>query len=71
MCDTARAIFLIRLRRHAQIEGLMKCAVGMPASLRAISKSRLKSGASTPTNTPGRSSRSCARSESRMPLISR
>src|SRR5260364_264294 len=43
----------MRAPRHAQIDGLMKCTVGMPARRRAHSRPRLKSGASTPTKTEG------------------
>src|SRR5260364_58847 len=47
----------MRAPRHAQIDGLMKCTVGMPARRRAHSRPRLKSGASTPTKTEGGAAR--------------
>ena len=57
-------IFLMRSPRQAQIDGLTKCTVVMPARLAGLlSRPRLKSGASTPMKTSGRSrsrrSRSC------------
>ena len=51
--STARLIFSMRSPRQAQIDGPMKWMVRMPCCFRRSSRSRLKSGASTPMNASG------------------
>jgi hypothetical protein len=65
--STLRRIFSTRSARQAQMEGQTKCTVLMPCLRRSASRSRLKSGASTPMNTSGRLRSSRSRSWLRMP----
>ena len=69
--SVARPIFSIRLPRQAQIDGLTKWIVLIPAAFSFSSTSRLKSGASMPTNASGLSASRRSRSWLRIAKISR
>ncbi len=65
MWSTERPIEWIRSGRHAQIEGLTQWTTGMPRAFSFASSPRLKSGASTPMKSAGRSA------ASRLPISER